>query len=207
MQIFITGIGTEVGKTIVSAIFTEALQADYFKALQSGNLDELDRDTVKNLISNEKTNFHHEKYLLTQAFSPHTSAEIDGVEIDLNKIHLPKTDNHLIIEGAGGVLVPLNNSQTVLDLIKQLNVPVVIVSKNYLGSINHTLLTFEILKTNNIKILGLIFNGERNKSGENYIEKYTQLPVLLRVNQEKKLTQEVIFNYAQTLKLNLKHLL
>ena len=87
MQIFITGIGTEVGKTIVSAIFTEALQADYFKALQSGNLDELDRDTVKNLISNEKTNFHHEKYLLTQAFSPHTSAEIDGVEIDLNKIN------------------------------------------------------------------------------------------------------------------------
>ena len=170
MQIFITGIGTEIGKTVISAIFTEALQADYFKALQAGNLDELDRNTVKSLISNKKSNFHPESYLLTSPLSPHTSAEIDGIEIDLKKITIPKTQNHLIIEGAGGILVPLNNTKTVIDLIKQFNVPVVIVSKNYLGSINHTLLTYEILKANNIKILGLVFNGEPNASGEDYIE-------------------------------------
>lgn len=207
MQIFITGIGTEIGKTVISAIFTEALQADYFKALQAGNLDELDRNTVKSLISNKKSNFHPESYLLTSPLSPHTSAEIDGIEIDLSKITLPKTQNHLIIEGAGGILVPLNNTKTVLDLIKQFNVPVVIVSKNYLGSINHTLLTFEILKANNIKIVGLVFNGEPNESGEDYIEKYTELPVLLKMNQEKTLTPKIIFRYAQTLKENLKHLL
>jgi dethiobiotin synthetase len=207
MQIFITGIGTEVGKTIVSAIFTEALEADYYKALQSGNLDELDRNTVQNLITNNKSQFHPEKYLLTQPLSPHTSAEIDNIEIDLNKINLPETNNHLIIEGAGGVLVPLNKTQTILDLIKHLKVPVVIVSKNYLGSINHTLLTFEILKANNIKILGIVFNGENNESGENYITKYTQLPILLKVNQEKKLTPKIINNYSQILKENLKHLL
>ena len=206
MQIFITGIGTEIGKTVISAIFTEALQADYFKALQAGNLDELDRDTIKSLIRNKKSNFHPESYLLTSPLSPHTSAEIDGIEIDLNKINLPKTQNHLIIEGAGGVLVPLNKTKTVLDLIKKLNVPVVIVSKNYLGSINHTLLTYEILKANNIKILGLVFNGEPNESGEEYIKKYTNLPILLQVKPEKELSPKKITEYANELLYNLKQL-
>jgi dethiobiotin synthetase len=206
MQLFITGIGTEIGKTLVSAIFTEALQADYFKVLQSGNLDELDRDTVKNLISNSNSKFHNEKYLLSQPLSPHTSAAIDGIEIKLDNIILPQTNNHLIIEGAGGVLVPLNKKETILDLIKKINVPIVLVSKNYLGSINHTLLTFEILKANNIQILGLVFNGDLNESGETWIENYTKLPVLLRVKNEINLSPEIIKKYAVELKNNLTNL-
>ena len=107
---FVTGIGTEVGKTIAAAIITEALEADYWKPVQSGELDDSDAMKVKELISNQHSFLHPEAYKLTQPMSPHAAAERDGVEIDLNSIQIPKTENHLVVEGAGGLLVPLNLS-------------------------------------------------------------------------------------------------
>lgn len=176
--IFITGIGTGIGKTIVSAILVEKLMADYWKPVQSGDLNNSDTMLVKSLISNKKTVFHAEAYRLTHPYSPHFSAALDGIRIDLNQFSLPKTENQLIIEGAGGLMVPLNETDLMIDLIKKLDAAVVLVSKNYLGSINHTLLSVEILKTRNIPISKLIFCGETNESSEEVIYNQTGIEIL-----------------------------
>ena len=195
-QYIIAGIGTEIGKTFISSILTEALQADYWKPIQSGALDFTDTDTVKSLISNDKTVFHPEAYRLNQPMSPHAAAAIDGVEIELSKFELPNTNNNLIVELAGGIMVPLNDRETNLDLIKKLKIPVILISKNYLGSINHTLLSAEILKMNNIEIKGLIFNGEPNKSSEDFILNYTKLECLGRVDFEENIDKNVVMKWA-----------
>ena len=196
MKYIIAGIGTEIGKTFVSSILTEALEADYWKPIQSGALDFTDTDTVRSLISTNKTVFHPETYRLNKPMSPHAAAEIDGVEIELSKFELPKTNNHLIVEMAGGIMVPLNNRETNLDLIKKLNIPVILVSKNYLGSINHTLLSVEILKLNDISIKGIIFNGQQNISSEDFILNYTKLDFLGRIDFEQNLNKDRVKKYA-----------
>lgn len=196
MKYIIAGIGTEIGKTFISSILTEALEADYWKPIQSGALDFTDTDTVRSLISTNKTIFHPETYRLNEPMSPHAAAAIDGVKIELSKFELPQTNNHLIVELAGGIMVPLNDHETNLDLIKKLNIPVILVSKNYLGSINHTLLSVEILKLNYINIKGLIFNGEQNKSSEDFILNYTKLDFLGRIDFEENINKEVIKKYS-----------
>jgi dethiobiotin synthetase len=160
MKLFITGIGTNVGKTVVSAILTEWLKADYWKPIQSGTIEGMDSETIRSLISNESTIIHPEAYLLKQPLSPHFAAKIDGVEIELSKVQLPITKNHIIIEGAGGILVPINDNEYVIDIAKKLDCEVVLVISNYLGCINHTLLSIDYLKRNNYKIFALVFNGE-----------------------------------------------
>lgn len=167
--LFVTGIGTDVGKTIISAILVEKLKADYWKPIQSGDLDNSDTMKVQRLISNTVTRFHPEAYRLTQPFSPHKSADLDGITIDIDQIKLPETDNQLLIEGAGGLMVPLNDQHFVVDLIQKLNAEVVLVVKHYLGSINHTLLSLELLKQKKIKVRALIFNGKRDKYSEKII--------------------------------------
>lgn len=196
MKYIIAGIGTEIGKTFISSILTEALEADYWKPIQSGTLEFTDTDTVRSLISNNKTVFHPEAYRLKEPMSPHAAARIDGIEIELSKFELPQTNNSLIVELAGGIMVPLNNRETNLDLIKKLNIPVILVSKNYLGSINHTLLSVEILKLNHINVKGVIFNGEQNKSSEDFILNYTKLDFLGRIDFEKNISKDVVKKYA-----------
>jgi dethiobiotin synthetase len=168
--LFITGIGTGVGKTIVSAILVEKLQADYWKPIQSGDLDNSDTMTVRSLVSNSKTTFHPEAYRLTQPFSPHKSAALDGITIDPSKIVMPPTENQLVIEGAGGLFVPLNDHFFMIDLIQQFNAEVVLVVKHYLGSINHTLLSLEALKSRGITIRMVVFNGDRDEDSERVIK-------------------------------------
>lgn len=200
-QYIIAGIGTEIGKTVVSAVLTKALNASYWKPIQSGNIEEGDSFHVKKWVDDKNLTIFPSTYELSQPLSPHTAAEIDGVEIDLEKFELPKTDNALIIELAGGIMVPLNSKETNLDLIKKWMLPVILVSKNYLGSINHTLLTFEQLKANNIPMKGIIFNGPNNPSGEAFIENYTRLPILLRIKEEASIHSEIISHYAKKIKL------
>ena len=199
-RIFVTGIGTDVGKTVVSAILTEALEADYWKPVQAGDLSNSDSIKVKNLISNKRTIIHPETYQLTQPMSPHAAAEIDNIEIDLTTIKIPKTNNNLIIEGAGGLMVPLNKKDLVIDLIKKLTIEVVIVSQNYLGSINHTLLSLESLKVRKLNVLGIIFNGEENKETEKYILNYSGLNFLGRVNQHQTINKGVVLSYKSKFK-------
>lgn len=200
-KLFVTGIGTDVGKTIVSAILVEALKADYWKPIQAGFDNGTDTQLVKQLISNNITTFFQETYLLKTPASPHQAASNDGVEIELNKLILPNGSNkNLIIEGAGGLLVPLNNNDYVVDLITHFDCEVVLVSRNYLGSINHTLLSIEALKSRGLKIAGIVFNGERNKSTEEIILKKHDFPFVEYINQEEILTKEIISAYS--LKLN-----
>jgi len=178
---FVTGIGTGIGKTIVSAVLTEKLKADYWKPVQSGDLDNSDTLRVKSLVSNGLSVFHQETYRLTQPYSPHKSAAIDGIVIDAEKFISPKTTNNLIIEGAGGLMVPLNDHFLMIDLVKKLDVSVVLVSQNYLGSINHTLLSIATLKQYGISIAGIIFNGKSDEYSESYILQYTGVRLLGRL--------------------------
>lgn len=198
---FVSGIGTDVGKTIASAILVEALEADYWKPIQAGELNNTDTMKVRSLISNKKSILHTERYLLSQPQSPHAAATNDGIEIDLKTIQIPNTTNTLIIEGAGGLMVPLNNQYLVIDLIQQLNAEVILISKNYLGSINHTLLSFEALKSRNIPIAGIIFNGKPNKASEEFILNHTKLTCILRINEEQEITKTTISNYKSLLQL------
>ncbi|RFZ94237.1 dethiobiotin synthase [Mucilaginibacter conchicola] len=180
-KIFVTGIGTGIGKTLISAILVEKLKSDYWKPIQSGDLHDSDTLKVQSLVSNDKTVFHPETYRLTQPYSPHKSAALDGIVIDEKGIIAPETNNTLLIEGAGGLMVPLNDKAMIIDLIAQLKADVILVSQNYLGSINHTLLSVEALKSRGIAIRGIIFNGEENASTEEYIINYTGLKHLGRV--------------------------
>jgi dethiobiotin synthetase len=200
-QFIIAGIGTEIGKTLISAIFRQGLRADYWKPVQSGNPDEADALFIKQMTQVSEGQIWESSYLLTQPLSPHTAAEIDGLRISLNEIKLPATARPLIVELAGGILVPLNEKDTNLDLIKQLGFPVVLVSKNYLGSINHTLLSYEILKAHQIPIAGIVFNGPANPSGEKFILNHTGLKVLLRVPELNKIDPEIIQEYAKQIEL------
>ncbi len=193
---FITGIGTDVGKTIVSAILTEALQADYWKPVQAGNVESSDPMIVSNLITNKITEIHPPAYSFEIPASPHFAAEKEGIQIELSKIKLPVTKNHLIIEGAGGIMVPLNKKELVIDLIIQLKVPAILVVKNYLGAINHTLLSVEALTKRNIPIAGIIYNGGNRSENINLIESYTGLKTLGIIPELEVLNKESISREA-----------
>lgn len=195
-RIFITGIGTGVGKTLIAAILAEALEADYWKPLQSGNLNELDSGFVKANITNSKTVIHPEKFLLTEPLSPHAAAEIDNIELTISDLALPNTTNTLIIEGAGGLMVPLNyNGDLMIDLVEYYQAKTVLVSRHYLGSINHTLATAEVLKARGIDVMGIIFNGNPNIPTERVILEYTGLEFLGRVFDEPEINKSVILKY------------
>lgn len=189
-----------MGKTVISAILTEYLQADYWKPIQSGDLHNSDSMKVKALISNSTSFFHPERYRLNNPLSPHASAEIDGVRISLDDFELPQTDNHLIVEGAGGLFVPINERDTVIDLIERLNIPVVLVSRNYLGSINHTMLSIEALRARNIEIQGIIFNGMSTPATERFIEENANIPILFRVEDLGELNQKIIHDLAEIIR-------
>lgn len=201
-KLFITGISTDVGKTIASAIITEALEADYWKPIQAGDLDHSDSHKIQSYISNSKSVIHENSYKLNTSASPHLAAEIDGITIDLKKIIEPKTNNNLIIEGAGGVLVPLNSSDFVIDLV-QPDYKIIIVSRHYLGSINHTLLTIEAIKNRGFTIAGIIFNGNENKATESLILNYSKLKFIGRIEEEPYFDQNVITYYANLFRKNL----
>lgn len=202
MKIFITGIGTDVGKTIASAIVVEALEADYWKPIQAGDLHNSDSHKVKELGISDKGKVFPNAYALNTPASPHLAAELDGITIDLKLIKEPETNNHLVIEGAGGILVPLNDKDCVVGLIQK-DYKVIIVSRHYLGSINHTLLTIEALQNRKINVGGIIFSGDENKSTEEIILKKTKAKFIGRIENEPYFDADVISYYADKFRDNL----
>jgi len=190
--IFITGIGTGVGKTLTSAVLVEALSADYWKPVQCGNLENSDSVVVKSLISNPISEVYPESYKFKTASSPHYAANVEGAKIDLGKCIPPDTNKTLIIEGAGGLLVPLSHSETIADLIGTLNAPVVLVCRNYLGSINHTLLSIEVLKQRGLKLLGLIFSGPNFLDNEEIIKHFGEAVILGRIEEAEEVNKEFV---------------
>lgn len=193
---FITGISTDVGKTIAAAIVTEALDADYWKPIQAGDLDNSDTHKVKRYISNDITQYHDNAFELKTPMSPHAAAAIDGVAIKASLIKRPKAKKHLVIEGAGGLLVPINDTETIADLIEK-DDKVIVVSRHYLGSINHTLMTIELLKSRNLTIAGIIFSGEEHPTTEAIIKKMTGVHIIGRIEEEPYFDKNVIAEYAE----------
>ena len=203
-RIFVTGISTDVGKTIASAIITEALQADYWKPVQAGDLDWSDSHRIADLLSNDHSVIHPNSYALTEPMSPHAAAQLDGISIDIAEIQVPVTENHLVIEGAGGLLVPLNDHQTILDLIST-SYKVIVVSRHYLGSINHSLLTIQKLQDRGFDVK-IIFSGNENQATEEIITKMTGAEVLGRIEEEDQFNKEVVRKYAISFREKLESL-
>ncbi|HEY9048683.1 MAG TPA: dethiobiotin synthase [Ohtaekwangia sp.] len=199
MNYFVTAIDTDSGKTFVSAILCEALQADYWKPVQAGL--PRDADTVKKLISTDAIIFP-EAYLLNTPASPHAAAALDGVTISLQAFQKPATKKDLVIEGAGGCLVPLNDNDFVIDIASKVADAVVLVADLYLGSINHTLLTVEALKKRDLPVKGIIFNGQSNPESERIILRHSGLRCLLHIPREETIDKETVKRYARLLNEN-----
>ncbi|MBF0352532.1 MAG: dethiobiotin synthase [SAR324 cluster bacterium] len=197
-QLFVTGIGTDVGKSVVSAILAQKLEGEYWKPVQAGNLEDSDSHQMARWVSHPHFRVHPEAFRLSRPMSPHAAAELDGVHIELDQIRLPQTSHPLVVEGAGGLMVPLNHDKLMIDLIAQLNLPVVLVSKNYLGSINHTLLSLELLKHRRISVYGMVFNGPENSATEQFIMEYSKVRCLGRVMQEASIDASIIRRYAES---------
>ncbi|GAB4462355.1 MAG: dethiobiotin synthase [Elainellaceae cyanobacterium] len=179
-QFFITGTDTNVGKTVVSALLTIGLDAVYWKPVQSG-LDPIsDTDYVRQATGLDDSHFCKERFSLTQPLSPHAAAAIDGISIHLSDFQLPTQlpHRHLIVEGAGGLMVPLNDSDFMIDLIQQFQLPVCLVARSTLGTINHTLLSIAQLRRMGIPILGVILNGPKNEGNRAAIAHYGKVPIL-----------------------------
>lgn len=187
------GIGTDVGKTVASALICRALAADYWKPVASGSDDNpLDDATIARLLRNPTPHIHPSTYAFTKSLSPHAAAAIDGARIELEKLTLPSSERAIVVELAGGLAVPLNDEATNLDLIEKLSLPVVMVSRHYLGSINHTLLSLEALRARNVEVVGILFNGEELPDTERIITSLGKTPSLGLIPHLKEVNAESI---------------
>ena len=196
--IFITGIGTGIGKTLVSAVVTEALGAAYWKPVQAGFGDGTDSEWVGERISNPQGRLYPETYKLSLPASPHIAARREGVAIDLDRIvrQLETIQSRpLVIEGAGGLFVPLNDRQFIIDLIRKLDVTVLLVSRNYLGSINHSLLTAAACRGQGLRVAGWIFN-DQYLGYEQEIAEWSGIPAIASIPFGEDLSNDFIREQA-----------
>lgn len=199
-ELFVTGTDTEIGKTVLSATLCRGLNAGYWKPVQSGLEPATDRDSVARWTGLDPTHFYPETYRLTEPMSPHASAEIDGVEIEMEAFSLPDyRQSHLIVEGAGGLLVPLNREKMIIDLMVQLDLPVLLVARSSLGTLNHTLMSLEIMRDRGLTVWGVVLNGPRHPSNEEAILHYGRPNHLFRSLPLESLTPESLHDhYNQT---------
>lgn len=204
-KILIAGCGTDVGKTIVSAIVATIMNGNYWKPIQSG-LENSDTEVMKNLINTRKQHIYPPAYHLKAPLSPHHAARLENIIIDIHSIIPPKTSRPLIIEGVGGIFVPLTTKILSIDLFKLWKCHWIVVSKHYLGSINHTLLTIDALKRQGIRIAGLIFNGEPSQDSEDAILEISRVALLGRLLPEKTINSDTIRRYAKQWKPQFTHL-
>lgn len=190
-RILICGIGTDVGKTVVAAIVVKALNACYWKPIQSG---ERDTQKIKELV--KEATCYPEAYCLTHPQSPHHAAALESIELEPKAIHLPKPSSPLVIEAIGGVLVPYRFNQLLIDLYLAWDCEWIVVSRHYLGSINHTLLTLEALKRRKVHLKGIIFNGPDQPYSEKAILSCAKIRCLGHLYPESELTGAIIQKYA-----------
>ncbi|MDR6804960.1 dethiobiotin synthetase [Dyadobacter sp. BE34] len=198
--LFVTGIGTDVGKTVCSAVLAEWFKADYWKPVQAGTLSHSDRKTVSRLTSDDIVT-HAEAIRLRLAASPHKAARKERKSIAAEDLVLPETSNHLIIEGAGGLYVPINDRLCVIDWIESLGVDVALVVRNYLGCINHTLLSVRALQHRSIPLKYLIFNGPFDEDTRRVILSYPDIQAtVLDIPDFKTLSPQSIARAAHRLR-------
>ncbi|MDB9822739.1 dethiobiotin synthase [Deltaproteobacteria bacterium] len=183
-RLFVSGTDTGVGKTLICAILMAGMRGIYWKPIQSGLDDMTDTEWVRDKTGLSINHFHPETYRFTLPISPHASAALDGVEIDLEAFKSPEIgeSGNLIIEGAGGLKVPLNEQYFMIDLIKRLDSPVLLVSPSSLGTINHTLLSLEVLRREGLDVMGVVMNGPRNSINCEAIEHYGRTRILAEID-------------------------
>lgn len=196
---FVSGIGTEIGKTVVSAVLCKALGAAYFKPVQCGGTDMPEGRTIENLVPG--TPVFPTTYMLSRPVSPHRAALAEGIEIHTQHIQLPLADRPLIVEGAGGLLVPLSDTETMANLAAGLGLPLILVLNHYLGSINHTLLSLHYIHTRKLPFAGIIFNGVPDPESERIIRMMGDAPLIGHVPYMEELTPEKIGMAADGLKI------
>lgn len=189
MKVFVTGTDTDVGKTVVSAWLCLHSGADYWKPIQSGHPPDRDALTVARLSG---ARLHPERHLLRAALSPHAAAGLEGLRLDLDDFRLPETGRPLVVEGAGGVLVPLNDSATMLDLMVRLGAPVIVAARSGLGTINHTCLTLAALRSRNLPVLGVVLCGPQNDANREAVEHFGNVKVLAELPPLEPLTREAL---------------
>lgn len=183
-EIFVTGTDTGIGKTIVAAMLAQGLNASYWKPIQAGLEEETDTEFVQRTTDLSEFQIKPERYRLNTPMSPHASADIDGVSISMSDFELPDYEtDHLVVEGAGGLLVPFNDEDMIIDLISFLELPVVIVACSTLGTLNHTFLSLEALRSRSIPILGVVLNGPRHESNYKTIEEYGNINILAEIEE------------------------
>lgn len=200
---FITGIGTGVGKTIAAAVLVQYFRADYWKPIQSGDLDNSDSICVRRLVDQDLY-IHKERYSLNFPASPHQSAEMEGIQIKLVDFEFPKTTNRLLVEGAGGLFVPFNQKEFMIDMIQKFNIPIILVIRDYLGCINHTLLSLAAIQQRNIPLAYVIFNGRFVPETKKML--LEQLPLdtpWIEIPELADLTHSEIKTVADNLQINL----
>jgi len=198
--LFVTGIGTDVGKTIASAVIVKALQADYWKPVQCGDLNNTDSHKVEKLAG---CKILPETYRLQAPMSPHAAAELENIQLKLSEIELPKSDNTIVVEGAGGIMVPFNSRETYLDLMLKLNLPVVLVTRHYLGSINHTMLSWNVLKAAKIRVVALVISGKPHQTTEQHFRTQMDVP-FIRISELETVDAAAISGETERLKEALK---
>jgi dethiobiotin synthetase len=204
MKIFVTGTDTGIGKTVFCAGLVQLLGAHYWKPVQSGLHGETDSQTVDRLSKPPPSRVLPERYRLRTAASPHLAAEIDGVEIDCNCLAPPETPGHIVIEGAGGVLVPLTRRTSWADVLARWRIPTVVCARTALGTINHTLLTLEALFRRDVPLLGVAFIGEAHDENARIIQTLGKVPILGRLPWLAPLSAEILeqaFNQSFSLKV------
>ncbi len=203
MNIIVAGIGTDVGKTVVSAILCQALEADYWKPVQAGELDNSDSHKIEKWVSRLDHTIWPEAYRLSEPISPHAAAKIDALEIDRQMLKAPNMQQkNLVIELAGGLMVPLAENFLTVDLAQDLQSPVILVANYYLGSINHSLLSLALLKARKIPTLGIIFNGAPNLQSRDAILQESQVSLLGEIPSAEQIDAAFIKTHADQI---LKH--
>lgn len=188
---FVTGTGTDVGKTVVSGILLSGLEAKYWKPIQSGS--PTDTNFLKEITGLPENNFLPERHVFSQPVSPHLASSLSNTRIALKDFEMPKhQDSHLIVEGAGGLLVPLNEKDLMIDLIEHLQLPVLLVALSGLGTINHSLLSISALRARSIPILGVVMNGDANQSNLEAIENFGSVPVIAQCERLPELNKTTL---------------
>lgn len=192
-RFFVTGTDTGIGKTLVSAMLCLGLDSAYWKPVQSGFDEGSDSEWIHHITGIDKKKIFPETYKLKMPLSPHQAAAIDGVTIEMDKFKMPDC-RQLVVEGAGGIMVPLNQHYMVIDLIKQLNLPTLVVARSGLGTINHSVLTVKTLQAHQIEVLGVVLNGEHNEPNKQAIEHYAQVPVIAQIPLLEKIDRNSLMS-------------
>jgi len=177
-DLFITGTDTAVGKTVLSALLVAALERKYWKPVQTGATEGTDRETVMKLAGVDPKQTFPESYLFDAPVSPHLAASRQGAVIDLRRIRRPESSDPLVIEGAGGLMVPINDESFMIDLMRQLDAPVVVAARTALGTINHTLLTVKAIRDAQLDLRGVVMIGKEDADNRRAVERYGNVPVV-----------------------------